>query len=52
MIAFSEVALPAEMAPGAWADCSDSPAILRLRLLEIKFAAAGPLSELRAKIRL
>jgi hypothetical protein len=44
-VAFSEVVLPDETAPGAWAACSDSPAILRLRLLEMKFAAAGPLSE-------
>ena len=48
-IALSEIALPEETSPGAWADSSDSPAILRLRLLEMKFAAAGPLSETARK---
>jgi len=55
MIAFPEVelceiALPEETSPpGAWIAASDSPAILRLRLLEMTFAAAGPLSETSRK---
>jgi hypothetical protein len=53
MIAFSEVASPQlalpEEASGGWSAASDSPAILRLRLLEMKIAAAGPLSETARK---
>jgi hypothetical protein len=44
-VAVTEIALPEETSPGAWSASSDSPAILRLRLLEMKCAAAGPLSE-------
>jgi hypothetical protein len=51
-IALAEIALPEgtspeETAPGA--SVADSPAILRLRLLEMKFAVAGPLSETARK---
>jgi hypothetical protein len=63
MIAFSEVVLPEVVLPevvlpevallketcGGWSAASDSPAILRLRLLEMKIAAAGPLSETARK---
>jgi len=48
MIAFSEVILPEETC-GGWSAASDSPAILRLRLLETKIAAAGPLCETARK---
>ncbi len=58
MIAFSEVASPQLASPqlalpeetsGGWSAASDSPAVLRLRLLEMKIAAAGPLSETARK---
>jgi hypothetical protein len=48
-IALAEIASPEESSPGASVASCDSPAILRLRLLEMKFAVAGPLSETARK---
>ena len=48
-VAFPQAAMPEETSSAAWVASSDSPAILRLRLLEMSFAAAGPLSEAARK---
>lgn len=44
MIVPSENSAPVGLAPGP-SDWSDSPAVLRLKMLEMRFAAAGPLSD-------
>jgi hypothetical protein len=44
MIVPSENLAPASLAHGPSVAC-DSPAVLRLKMLEMKFAAAGPLSD-------